>query len=117
MRRQVAAKGLDVVDTAPQAAKIKENLPLRECNGCDEDIAKALGADVEIATAIRQASSATYDVSGSVKDVKTGRVLRQGLVDVHGDSPDEWAHAVKFLLKERLLEPPLPDAVGQAAGK
>ena len=118
MRRQVAAKGLSIVDTAPQAAKIKENLPLRDCNGCDEDIAKALGADIEVATAVRQASSATYDFTGSVKDVRTGRVLRQGIVDVHGDSPDEWAHAVKFLLKERLLDPPLPgDAAALAAGK
>lgn len=117
LRQQVAAKGLTIVDTAPQAAKINENLPLRECNGCDEDIAKALGGDVEIATAVRQASSGTYDFSGSIKDLRTGRVLRQGLVDVHGDGPDEWAHAIKFLLKERLLDTPLPDAGASSAGK
>ena len=109
LRRQVAAKGLVVVDTAPQATKIKDNLPLHECNGCDEDIAKALGGDIEIATAVRQAASAVYALSGSVKDVRTGRVLRQGTVNVQGDGADEWAHAVKFLTKERLLDPPLPD--------
>ena len=114
LRRQVAAKGLVVVDTAPQATKIKDNLPLHECNGCDEDIAKALGGDIEIATAVRLASSGGYDFSGSVKDLRTGQVIRQGLVDVRGDSPDEWAHAVKFLLKERLLDPPLPDAAAPA---
>ena len=117
LRGQVAAKGFAVVDTAPQAAKIKENLPLRECNGCDEDIAKALGGDVEIATGVRQASSGTYDFFGSIRDLHSGRVLRQGLVDVHGDSPDEWAHAVKFLLKERLLDTPLPDAGAPVTGK
>ena len=117
LRRQVAARGLELVDTAPQAAKIKDNLPLNQCNGCDEDIAKALGADIEIATAVRQASAAIYDLSGSVKDVRTGRVLRQGSVDVHGDSADEWAHAVKFLAKERLLDPPLPADAKDLAGK
>ena len=118
MRRQVAARGLSIVDTAPQAAKIKESLPLRECNGCDEDIAKAIGADVEVTAAVRLASSAIYDLSGSVKDVRSGRVLRQGTVDVHGESPDEWAHAIKFLAKERLLDPPLPgDAKDLEAGK
>lgn len=117
LRQQVAAKGMAVVDTTPQAARIKENLPLHECNGCDEDIAKALGGDIEIATAVRLASSGGYDFSGSVKDLRSGRVIRQGLVDVRGDSPDEWAHAVKFLLKERLLDPPLPDAAALAAGK
>ena len=109
LRAQIAARGLSVVDTAPQAAKIKDNLPLHECNGCDEDIAKALGGDIEIATAVRQAASAVYALSGSVKDVRTGRVLRQGTVNVQGDGADEWAHAVKFLTKERLLDPPLPD--------
>ncbi len=115
LRAQIAAKGLSVVDTAPQAAKIKDNLPLHDCNGCDEDIAKALGGDVEIATAVQQASSAVYDLSGTVKDLRTGRVLRHGTVDVHGDGPDEWAHAVKFLAKERLLDPPLPGDAGSLA--
>ena len=115
LRAQIAAKGLSVVDTAPQAAKIKDNMPLHECNGCDEDIAKALGADVEVATAVRQAASAVYALSGSVKDVRTGHVLRQGTVNVQGDGPDEWAHAVKFLTKERLLDPPLPEDAGLLA--
>ena len=115
LRRQIAAKGMSVVDTAPQAAKIRDSLPLHECNGCDEDIAKALGADVEVATAVRQTSSAVYALSGSVKDVRTGRVLRQGTVDIQGDGPDAWAHAIKFLTKERLLDPPLPEDAGLLA--
>lgn len=106
LRDRVAASGLAVVDNTPQSAAIAANLPLRECNGCDEDIAKALGADLEVTTVVRQASAAIYDLTGSVKDVRTGKVLRQGSVDVHGDGPDEWAHAVKFLAKERLLQPP-----------
>lgn len=107
LRETIAAAGLVVVDTAPQAAAIAANLPLHDCNGCDEDIAKTLGGDLEVIAIVRQASAAIYDLSGSVRDLRTGRVLRQGSVDVHGDGPDEWAHAVKFLAKERLLQPPL----------
>jgi hypothetical protein len=108
IRKLLAEKGIMVLDTAPQAAKIKENEPLSQCNGCDQDIAKALGADIEVATAVQPSSSVVFDLSASVKDVRTNRVLREGVVDIHGEGEDVWAHGVKFLLKERLLDPPLP---------
>jgi len=108
LRKLIADKGFTVVDTAPQARKITDNLPLSQCNGCDQDIAKALGADIEVTTAMQQVSAAIFNLSGSIKDVETNRVLRQGVVDVRGESPDVWAHGVKFLVKERLLDPPLP---------
>jgi hypothetical protein len=109
LRKLVTDKGLTVVDTTPQAAKINQNLPLSECNGCDQDIAKALGADIEIATAVQPASSVIFNLSGSLKDVRTDRVLREGVVDIRGEGEDVWTHGVKFLLKERLLDPPLPN--------
>ena len=113
LRKLVADKGYTVVDTAPQAKQIADNTPLSQCNGCDQRIAKALGADVEVATALQEVSAATYSLSGSVKDVANDRVLRQGVVDVRGEDPNVWAHGIKFLAKERLFVPPLPaDAAG-----
>lgn len=109
LRQLFAARGLTVVDTTPQAAKIKDNLPLSQCNGCDQDIAKALGADLEAATAVQAVSSVTFNLSGSIKDVKTNRVLREGVVDVRGTDEGVWAHGFKFLVRERLLTPPLPE--------
>lgn len=108
LRRLVAAHGLAVVDTGPQAKKIADNTPLGDCNGCDQDIAKALGADLEVATSIQQISAAVFNLGGSIKDVKTNRVLRQGVVALQGDDAANWAHGVKFLVKERLFQPPLP---------
>lgn len=123
LRKLLTDRGLAIVDTVPQAKKIKDNLPLSQCNGCDQDIAKALGADVEIATAVQPLTSSLFSLSGSVKDVKTNRVLRAGVVNVSGEQADEWAHSVKFLVKERLFAPPLPADAGalraavEAAGK
>ena len=113
LRKVMTTQGYTVIDTAPQAAKIKGNLPLSGCNGCDQDIAKALGADIEVTSAVQQSGSAIYTLSGNVKDVKTNRVLREGVVDIRGDADDVWNHGIKFLVKERLLDPPLPkDAAG-----
>ena len=111
LRKLLADKGFTIVDTAPQASKIADNLPLSRCNGCDQDIAKALGADIEVATAVQQSSSAIYNLSGSVKDVASNRTLREGVVDIRGDNDDTWNHGIKFLTKERLLDPPLPPDV------
>ena len=113
LRKMLADKGFTILDTAPQAATIAKNLPLSQCNGCDQDIAKALGADIEVATAIQQSSAAIFNLSGSIKDVATNRVLRSGVVDVRGAGEDVWNHGIKFLVKERLMDPPLP---GDASG-
>ena len=108
IRKLLTDKGFTVVDTAPQAKKIADKSPLSQCNGCDQDIAKALGADIEVTTAVQPASSVIFNISGSVKDVKTNRVLREGVVDIRGEGEDVWAHGIKFLVKEHLLDPPLP---------
>jgi len=99
-----------VLDTAPAAAEIEKNLPLRTCNDCDLGIAKKLGADIEVSTVIQQTSPVLLSFSASIRDVKTGKVLSTGVVDVRGNSDETWAHGVKFLVKERLLEKPLPES-------
>ena len=109
LRKLLSEKGFTIVDTAPQAKKIADNVPLSQCSGCDQDIAKALGADLEVTTALQPVSAATFTLSGSVKDVASDRVLRQGVVDIRGEDINVWNHGMKFLLKERLLAPPLPE--------
>ncbi len=99
-----------IVDNTPQAAQIEKNLPLRNCHECDLDIAKALGADVEVTTALQKNSNLILSFSGSIKDVKTGKVLRTGVVAVRGNNDDMWTHGMKFLVKERLLDPALPES-------
>ena len=116
LKKILTDKGFTIVDTAPQAKKIDDNSPLSQCNGCDQVIAKALGADLELATAVQQSSSAIFNLSGSVKDVASNRTLREGVVDIRGDADDVWNHGIKFLARERLLDPPLPtDAAGLKA--
>lgn len=100
---------ITIVDVTPQKDAIAKNLPLNKCNGCDLDIAKALGADVEVTPAIQRTSNVITSISAWIKDVKTGRTIRAGLVDIRGNAEDEWTHGVKFLVKDRLLDPPLPD--------
>ena len=108
LRKVLADKGYAIVDPAPQAKAIAANLPLSQCNGCDHTIAEALGAGIEVTTAVPQAASALFNLSGNNKDVSSNRVLREGVVDIRGQGEDVFDHGVKFLTRERLLEPALP---------
>lgn len=109
LRRLLLDSGqVTIVDPAPQAAEIAKNLPLRTCHDCDLDIAKALGADIEVTTAMQKISTVILGFSGSIRDVKTGKVLRSGSVNIRGDNDDMWAHGIKFLVKDRFLDPALP---------
>lgn len=101
-----------VLDLTPASAEIAKNLPLHTCHDCDLDIAKKLGADIEITTAVQKTTAVIIGISGSVRDVQTGRVVRSGVVDVRGNDPAVWAHGIKFLVRDRLLDPPLPVDAG-----
>src|SRR4051794_14734579 len=49
LKRLLDASGqIAEVDLTPQAATIEKDSPLFKCNGCEQDIARALGADVSI---------------------------------------------------------------------
>jgi hypothetical protein len=111
LRDLLAKSGaVTVLDTAPVAADIEKNLPLRTCNDCDLGIAKKLGADIEVTTVLQQTSPVLLSFSASMRDVKTGKVLSSGVVDVRGNSDETWAHGIKFLVRERLLDKPLPES-------
>jgi hypothetical protein len=43
-----ASDQIQEVDLAPQAAAIRDKAPLFKCNGCADDLAKALGADLAV---------------------------------------------------------------------
>ncbi len=110
MRHLLAGSSqVTLVDSAPAAAEIAKKLPLSACRGCDLDIARRLGADVEIATALQRSSPVILGFSGAVRDVRTGKLLRSAVVDIRGDTDEDWARGLRFLLRDRLLDPPLPD--------
>jgi hypothetical protein len=109
LRDLIAKSGqVTLIDTAPEKAAIEKSLPLHTCHDCDLDIARALGTDIEVTTAVQRTSNLIVGFSAAIRDVKTGKMVRSGLVDVRGDTDDLWEHGIKFLVKDRLLDPPLP---------
>lgn len=110
LRRLIGESGrVSIVDPSPQAGVIAQSWPLSKCNGCDEDIAKALGADTEVTSAVQKVSNLILSFSATIKDPKDGKVLRVGVVEIRGNSDEMWLRGIRSLVKNRLLETPLPE--------
>jgi hypothetical protein len=99
---------VDLVDVTPQAAALQSKAPLYKCNGCDEDVAKALGADLAIAGFVQKTSNLILSFVVTVKDVRSGQVVRAGQADIRGNTDETWLRGVRWIVKNRLLAEPLP---------
>lgn len=97
------------VDLAPQAGEIDKQAPLYKCNGCTGDIASALGADLAVTTLAEKGSSQVFNLTITISDAASGKVVRRGRVVISADTDDDWRHAVRSVVKNRLLAEPLPD--------
>lgn len=100
--------GLDLVDTAPKATDVEKQGPLYKCNGCAADIAKGLGADLVVTGYVEKGSGQIFNLSVAIAEAATGKLVRGGQVTIRADTDDTWAHAMRWVVKNRLLAEPLP---------
>ncbi len=109
LRREVAGRGLDPVDLAPQAAAIRRDAPLYKCEGCAEKIAQAAGAALVVYGYVQRSAPQVLNLNITITDVASGKVLRGGQVVIQGDTDETWLHGVRSLIKNRLFAEPLPN--------
>ncbi|MEG9529087.1 MAG: DUF3280 domain-containing protein, partial [Hyphomicrobiales bacterium] len=100
--------GLEMVDTAPKADTVAKEGPLYKCNGCAADIGKSLGADLVVTGYVEKGSGQIFNLNVTIAEAETGKVVRGGQVTIRADTDDTWAHAMRWVVKNRLLAEPLP---------
>lgn len=91
-----------VIDLAPAAEIIEARRPLRNCNGCELDIARDLGAEVSVTAVVHKVSTLILSMQIVARDVKTGEPLAMGISDFRGDNDQAWLHSIRWLAKNRL---------------
>lgn len=97
------------VDLSPQAARIEDLSPFYKCNGCEREIARAAGAQVEVVGVIRKISNLILSFVVEVRETgEDGRILRAGQVDIRGNTDESWLRGVRYLVKNRILAPGQP---------
>ena len=92
----------DIVDSTPIAKDIDDKSPMYKCNGCEDDLAKKVGADFAFIGTVRKASDVLFTVSIYVRDVKNEKVVRQGSSEIYGNTDAMWLRAVNYIVDRRL---------------
>lgn len=100
---------VEPVDVGPQAAEIAKQAPLYKCDGCAASIAKTLGADLAVSGYVEKGSNQIFNLTVTIAEAATGKVVRGGRVVIRADTDDTWAHAMRWVVKNRLLAEPLPN--------
>lgn len=116
LERLVVETGqLKPVDLGPFAARIEEASPFFKCNACENEIAAAAGARFEVMGVVRKVSNLILSIELQVKEVDlkgvdgSAKVVRVGVVDIRGNTDDSWTRGVRYLVKNRIFAPGLPD--------
>jgi hypothetical protein len=77
---------------------------LRDCNGCDADIALQAGAEQSLVGVVSRISRTEYVVKFQVRDAQTGAVVAAADSGLRMGADYSWSRGATRLIKEQLLE-------------
>lgn len=94
-----------LIDMRPAAEDIAKAGLISRCNGCDADIARKLGAELAISGVVQKLSVLVQTIIITIRDVKTGAVVKTMQTDIRGNTDEAWKRGVAWLARNRLLAP------------
>jgi hypothetical protein len=105
LRQQLQQSGLyRVIDAAPASSLIarlkSQQSYLHDCNGCDLEIGKQLGADQVLVTWVDRVSALILSLTYEFHDVATSRIVGRKSYDFRGDNDSSWTHAIKYMVRD-----------------
>lgn len=91
------------VDLAPIRDQINAVKDIHDCNGCEVDLAKKVGARIAVVAWVQKVSDLILNISIRIEDVQTGKTLKGGSVDIRGNTDQTWDRGLKYLLEEHVF--------------
>jgi Protein of unknown function (DUF2380) len=105
LRRRLAESGrFSVIDIAPIAAEAR-GTNLYSCGGCETRLAQRIGAELAISGTVQKVSNLILNMTISVRDAASGRLLAAMQADFRGNTDESWSRTVDWLVRNRLLAP------------
>ncbi len=105
LRRYLTESGrYEVLDLSSQRGQIDAAGYLWGCNGCDTQIARALGASVSMTGVVQKVSNLILNINISVRDANSGRLLQGMSVDIRGNTDETWSRGLSWLVRNRLMK-------------
>jgi hypothetical protein len=105
LRQQLAGSGLyEVVDTTPAQGLISrlksQQAYWHDCNGCDLQVGKQLGADQVLVTWVDRVSGLILSLTYELHDVASGQIVGRKSYDFRGDNDNAWTHAIIYMVRD-----------------
>lgn len=99
LRRRLEAKGYVLVDPTPVSAAAGAYASLRECGGCELELARSLGAEQAALAWVGKTSNLILDMTLRIGEVETGKLVRKGSVAIRGNTDESWLRGVRYLIE------------------
>ncbi|MDW8371782.1 MAG: DUF3280 domain-containing protein [Geminicoccaceae bacterium] len=99
LRRRLEAKGYVLLDPTPVAGAAAAYASLRECQGCELELARALGAEQAALAWVGKTSNLILDITLRIGEVETGKLVRKGSVAIRGNTDESWLRGVRYLVE------------------
>ncbi|MFE1602052.1 DUF3280 domain-containing protein [Methylobacterium sp. ID0610] len=94
-----------ILSIDPVREEVAKGPELRKCNGCAEDYARKLGADVAITGEIQKVSNLILNINVYVKDLRSEQREQAYSVDIRGDNDTSFDRGLRYLVKNNLPPP------------
>ena len=103
LRREFIERGFyTVLDNKPQQALIDDlgqRYKIYDCNGCDVDIGRALGADRVMTAWVQKVSNLILNINIQIRDVKSELILLNKSVDIRGNTDTSWLRGIRYMAR------------------
>ena len=102
LRREFKERNLyRVVDNGKASELIdgvKATYNLRDCQGCEMEIGKALDADRIVIAWVQKVSNLILNLNIEVKDAATGQTVYNKSVDLRGNTDVSWMRGIRYMV-------------------
>jgi hypothetical protein len=92
-----------LIDAASTSAPAAKNRTLRDCHGCEADIARELGADQSLIGIVSRISRTEFTVKIQIRDAKTGALITERTTPLQMGANYAWPRGATHLVKDHLL--------------
>jgi hypothetical protein len=105
LRESLGRSGLyQIVDNGPAQKTIDELKSqyryLHDCNGCDLDLGKQLGADKVLVAWVDRVSGLILSFTYEIHDVASGQITARKSFSFRGDNDSSWTHAIDYMVRD-----------------
>ena len=73
---------------------------LHDCNGCDLDIGRQLGADQVLVVWVNRVSALILSLTYEIHDVASGQIAARKSFSFRGDNDASWTRAIDYMVRD-----------------